>query len=74
MPNANTFYQALRQRVAAGESFHVKDLTLHRDTGELRLTDGTVTLYGAVNGRVTGAVFAGVAELPKSQSGITATG
>jgi hypothetical protein len=59
LPNANAFYQALRQRAAAGESFHVKDVTLHRDAGELRFTDGTVTLYGAVNGRVTGAVFAG---------------
>jgi hypothetical protein len=47
-PNANAFYQTLRQRAAAGESFKVKDVTLHRDTGELRLTDGTVTLYGAV--------------------------
>jgi len=58
-PNANAVYQALRNRLPNGASFKVKDLTLKRDAGELRLTDGTVTLYGEVNGHVTGAVFQG---------------
>ena len=58
-PNANVAYQALRSRQPSGASFKVKDLTLKRDAGELRLTDGTVTLYGEVNGHVTGAVFQG---------------
>jgi hypothetical protein len=58
-PNANGAYQALRSRGPSGQSFKVKDLTLKRDAGELRLTDGTVTLYGEVNGRITGAVFQG---------------
>jgi Peptidase family M1 domain len=58
-PNANALYQALRTRTASGASFKIHNLTLKRDAGELRLTDGTVTLYNEVNGRVTGAVFQG---------------
>ena len=58
-PNANVVYQALRSRTPNGPSFKVKDLILKRDAGELHLTDGTVTLYGEVNGHVTGAVFQG---------------
>ncbi len=57
--NGNAIYQALRVRSASGQSFHVKGVTLKRDAGELQLTDGTVTLYNEVNGRVTGAVFQG---------------
>jgi hypothetical protein len=57
--NGNAIYQALRSRLPNGASFKVKDLTLKRDAGELRLTDGTVTLYGEVNGRTTGAIFQG---------------
>jgi hypothetical protein len=57
--NANILYQALRTRTPSGASFKVHDLTLKRDAGELRLTDGTVTLYNEVNGLVTGAVFQG---------------
>jgi hypothetical protein len=57
--NANVLYQTLRARTADGASFKVHNLTLTRDAGELRLTDGTVTLYNEVNGRVTGAVFQG---------------
>jgi Peptidase family M1 domain len=57
--NGNAIYQALRARSAGGPSFRVKGLTLKRDAGELRLNDGTVTLYNEVNGRVTGAVFQG---------------
>lgn len=58
-PNANTVYLALRQRGASGPSFRVKGLVLKRDAGELQLNDGIVTLFNAVNGRVTGAVFEG---------------
>jgi len=57
--NGNAIYQALRARSASGPSFKVKGVTLKRDAGELQLTDGTVTLYNEVNGRVTGAVFQG---------------
>jgi hypothetical protein len=57
--NGNAIYQALRVRSASGQSFHLKGVTLKRDAGELQLTDGTVTLYNEVNGRVTGAVFQG---------------
>ena len=57
--NGNAIYQALRGRSASGQSFKVKGVTLKRDAGELQLTDGTVTLYNEVNGRVTGAVFQG---------------
>jgi Peptidase family M1 domain len=57
--NSNAVYQALRARSASGPSFKVKGVTLKRDAGVLQLTDGTVTLYNEVNGRVTGAVFQG---------------
>src|ERR1700722_14138029 len=57
--NGNAIYQALRARSAIGQSFKVKGVTRKRDAGELQLTDGTVTLYNEVNGRVTGAVFQG---------------
>jgi hypothetical protein len=57
--NGNAIYQALRARSASGPSFRVKGVTLKRDAGELQLTEGTVTLYNEVNGRVTGAVFQG---------------
>ena len=57
--NGNGVYAALRARSASGPSFKVKGLRLKRDAGELELTDGTVTLYNEVNGRVTGAVFQG---------------
>ena len=58
-PNTNAVYLALRQRGASGPSFRVKGLVLKRDAGELQLNDGIVTLFNAVNGRVTGAVFEG---------------
>jgi hypothetical protein len=59
LPNANVVYMALRQRGAVGPSFRVKGLVPKRDAGELQLNDGTVTLFNAVNGRVTGAAFEG---------------
>jgi hypothetical protein len=43
MPNANAVYRALRARMPGGPSFKVHGVTLKRDVGELRLTDGIVT-------------------------------
>ena len=57
--NAYANYQALRARTANGASFAVKDLTFRRDAGEFTLTNGTVTLFSEVAGKVTGAVFEG---------------
>jgi len=58
-PNANAVYQALRQRTVNGPAFNVKDVTIRRDAGVFTLSNGTVYLYGEVNGQVTGAVFIG---------------
>ena len=59
LPNANAIYQALRLRTVNGAAFTVKDLTIKRDAAEITLTEGTVYLYGEVNGAATGAVFLG---------------
>jgi hypothetical protein len=59
LPNANGLYQALRTRVVNGDAFTVENLVLRRDAGVFTLESGTVYLYGAIAGRVTGAVFLG---------------
>jgi hypothetical protein len=62
-PNANAIYQQLRTQGPSGESFSVHEVTLKRDAGVFTLHDGTVSLYPAVNGRETGAVFVGSGSL-----------
>jgi hypothetical protein len=59
LPNANELYRALRTRVVNGDAFTVENLVLRRDAGVFTLESGTVYLYGAIAGRVTGAVFLG---------------
>jgi len=58
-PNSLAPYRALRQITPSGDAFNVEGVTLKRDAGELTLRKGTVYLYPAVNGRITGAVFLG---------------
>jgi hypothetical protein len=57
--NTLALYQALRRITPSGEAFNIEGATLKRDAGELTLHKGTVYLYPAVNGHVTGAVFLG---------------
>src|SRR5882724_7046545 len=59
LPNANELYRALRTRAVNGEAFTVENLVFRRDAGVFTLESGTVYLYGAIAGRVTGAVFLG---------------
>ena len=58
-PNANVEYQQLRNLGLAGEAVAVQNLTLQRDAGTFQLKSGTVCFSAPVNGKVTGAVFAG---------------
>jgi hypothetical protein len=57
--NVLPMYEALRSITPSGEAFQIEGVTLKRDAGELTLHKGTVYLYPAVNGHVTGAVFLG---------------
>lgn len=56
--NSDPTYQALRNLTLGSEAVSVKEFVLRRDAATFRLT-GTVCFVAPVNGRVTGAVFAG---------------
>jgi hypothetical protein len=58
-PNAEKTYAALRADLPGAESVTVKDFTLEREGGTFHFDQGTVYFYAPVEGRVTGAVFAG---------------
>ena len=57
--NANSYYQQLRSMVPSGEVITVNDLEVHRDAATFTFRHGGFAFYGAVNGKVTGAVFKG---------------
>lgn len=58
-PNSDPNYAALRNITLGSEAVSVTNFDLKRDAGTFRLTSGTVCFVPQVNGRVTGAVFAG---------------
>jgi len=57
--NSNPFYQQLRGLLPGGETIQVKNFDLRRDAAVFTLRQGSITFYGEVNGKVTGAVFRG---------------
>lgn len=58
-PNSDPTYVALRNLTLGGEAVGVNNLELKRDAGTFHLRSGTVCFVAPVNGKVTGAVFAG---------------
>ena len=58
-PNTDQTYQALRNVIVGGESVSVSNFDLKRDAGTFHLRSGTVCFLAPVQGKVTGAVFAG---------------
>ena len=62
-PNANASYQQLRGLLPGSEAVNVKDFVLKRDAAEFTFHSGSFAFYGAVNGKVTGAVFKGQGHL-----------
>src|ERR1700730_9150880 len=58
-PNSDPTYQALRNVILGAESVSVSNLDLKRDAGTFHLRSGTVCFLAPVQGKVTGAVFAG---------------
>ena len=61
--NSSPFYQQLRGLLPGGEVIQVKQCELRRDAAVFTLRQGSVTFYGEVNGKVTGAVFEGLGHL-----------
>jgi hypothetical protein len=59
LANSDQTYQALRNLTLAGESFSVNNLELKRDAGTFHLRSGTICFTAPVQGKITGAVFAG---------------
>lgn len=57
--NSDGVYQQLRNIQLSGEAVSVSNVTLHRDAGTFHLRSGTVCFLPPVQGKVTGAVFAG---------------
>lgn len=58
-PNSDPTYQQLRNIGPGSEAYTVKDFVLKRDAATFHLHSGTVCFVPAVQGKVTGAVFAG---------------
>ncbi|MGH9774080.1 MAG: M1 family aminopeptidase [Candidatus Acidiferrales bacterium] len=58
-PSADPSYQQLRNIGLSGESVSVHELELKRDAATFHLHTGTVCFVAPVQGKVTGAVFAG---------------
>ena len=61
--NSNAYYQQLRGLMPGGEIIAVSNLELRRDAGVFTFAKGSFAFYGAVNGKVTGAVFKGEGHL-----------
>jgi Peptidase family M1 domain len=57
--NSDPAYVALRNLSLGSEAVSVANLSLKRDAGTFRLNSGTFCFVARVNGKVTGAVFAG---------------
>ncbi len=62
-PNANAYYQQLRNLLPGGEVISVHHLELKRDAAVFTFESGDISFYGEVNGKVTGAVFHGQGHL-----------
>src|SRR5215510_11336166 len=58
-PNSDPNYVALRNLTLGSEAVSVSNLKVKRDAGTFHLNSGTVCFVPPVNGKVTGAVFAG---------------
>lgn len=58
-PNSDPTYQALRNLTLSGEAVSVSNFELRREAGKFLLHSGTVCFTAPVEGKVTGAVFAG---------------
>jgi hypothetical protein len=58
-PNSDPTYLELRNITLGSEAVSVANFDLKRDAGTFRLHSGIVCFVPPVNGRVTGAVFAG---------------
>ena len=58
-PNSDPAYQQLRNLTLSGEAVSVTNFELKRDAGTFHLHSGTVCFVTPVQGKVTGAVFAG---------------
>ena len=57
--NSDPNYVALRNITLGNEAVSITNFDLKRDAGTFRLNSGTVCFVPPVNGKVTGAVFAG---------------
>ncbi len=58
-PNSDPTYQQLRNLSLSGEAISVTNFTLKRDAGTFHLQSGTVCFVSPVQGKITGAEFAG---------------
>ena len=58
-PNSNAAYHQLRNLLPTSITVPVENLVLKRDAAVFTFTNGEITFYGEVNGKVTGAVFGG---------------
>jgi hypothetical protein len=58
-PNSDATYQQLRTISVGSEAVTISDFTLRRDAARFHLHSGTVCFLVPVQGKVTGAVFAG---------------
>ena len=58
-PNSDPAYQQLRNLTLSGEAVSVTNFELKRDAGTFHLHSGMVCFVSPVQGKVTGAVFAG---------------
>jgi hypothetical protein len=58
-PNSDPTYQQLRNLTLGGEAVSLSNLDLKRDAGTFHLHSGVVCFAAPVQGKVTGAVFAG---------------
>ena len=58
-PNTNAAYRQLRTLLPGPVTIPVNNFVLTRDAAVFTFTRGDFALYGEVNGKITGAVFAG---------------
>lgn len=59
IPNSHALYQQLRNVATSGEVAAVNNLVLRRDAGTFTFRSGNFYFLAPVNGKVTGAIFAG---------------
>lgn len=61
--NSNSSYQQLRSLLPGGDVITIHHFELKRDAATFTFRDGSFAFYGAVNGKITGAVFRGQGHL-----------